>query len=170
MDIATAMAKIDPTYYYQCHSQTYDALIMLDGRPRPTLEQLQTAWAAWLNIEGKAQLLEKIEGLAERERMKYITAGDGKAMAYQQNRYECQLFNTGITDYSQLPVATACAVKMGLTVPQVIAIWQANISAWLVRGARIEANLAKAKMDLAAMTVNSMADLDNFIVAINWGG
>jgi hypothetical protein len=167
MDIAIAMAKIDPKYYYKCHSKTYDALVMLDGRPKPTLESLDAAWSNWLNHEGKAAAGQRIEAEAEAQRLKYITPGDGKAMAYQQQRYECQLFNTGITDYGQLPVATALAAKLGVTVPQIIAIWQANISAWLVRGARIEAALAKAKQDLAAMTVNSQADLDGFTV--NWG-
>ena len=168
MDIPIAMHKIDPLYYYQCHTNTYDALVMLDGRPKPSLEMLQAAWASWLNNEGKADALAKLEAAAERERLRYITPGDGKAMAYQQQRFECQLFNTGITDYSQLTVATALAAKLGVTVPQIVAIWQANINAWLVRGAAIEATLAKAKQDLAAMSVNSQADLDNFLSGINW--
>lgn len=169
MDIAIAMAKIDPTYYYQCHSQTYDALVMLDGRPKPALIELHDAWADWLNGEAKTDALKKLEQRAEAERLKYITAGDGKAMAYQQQLYEVRRWEGGETNAAMFPVANQLAVKLAVPVFAVLAQWQSNINAWLVVGGRIEANLAKAKADLTAMTVNSLADLDNFVNGINWG-
>ena len=169
MDIAIAMAQIDKTYYYQCHSQTYDALVMLDGRPKPSLIELHDAWAEWLNGEAKTDALKKLEARAETERLKYITAGDGKAMAYQQQLYEVRKWEAGETNAAMFPVANQMAIKLAVPVFAVLAQWQSNINAWLVVGGRIEANLAKAKADLTAMAVNSQADLDNFLANINWG-
>lgn len=169
MDIAIAMAKIDPLYYYQCHTNTYDALVMLDGRPKPSLELLEAAWDAWLHNEAKAETLAKLEVFAERERLKYITAGDGKAMAYQQQLYEVRRWEAGETNAAMFPVANQLAIKLAVPVFSILAMWQSNINAWLIVGGRIEANLAKAKADLAAMSVNSLADLDNFVSGINWG-
>lgn len=169
MDIAIAMSKIDPSYYYQCHSLTYDALIMLDGRPKPSLEMLQAAWQSWLNDEAKTDALRKLEQRAELERLKYITAGDGKAMAYQQQLYEVRKWEAGETNAAMFPVANQLAIKLGVPVFAVLAQWQSNINAWLVVGGKIEANLSKAKVDLTAMTVSSQADLDNFLANINWG-
>lgn len=169
MDIAIAMAKLDQTYYYQCHSGTYDALIMLDGRPKPTWESLEAAWGAWLNSEAKTDALRKLEARAESERLKYITGGDGKAMAYQQQLYEVRKWEAGETNAAMFPVANQLAIKLAVPVFAVLAQWQSNINAWIVIGGKIEANLAKAKADLTAMSVNSQADLDNFLANINWG-
>jgi hypothetical protein len=168
MDIAIAMYKIDPNYYYQCHSGTYDALTMLDGRPKPTLEMLETAWADWLNSEAKTDALKRLEQRAETERMKYITGGDGKAMAYQQQLYEVRKWEAGETNAAMFPVANQLAIKLAVPVFAVLAQWQSNINAWLVVGGKIEANLAKAKAELIVLTVNSLADLDNFVTGINW--
>ena len=168
MDIAIAMAKIDPKYYYQCHSKTYDALIMLDGRPKPALEMLQAAWHDYLNNEAKADCLKRLEAMAEAERLKYITAGDGKAMAYQQQLFEVRRWESGETNAAMFPVANQLSVKLGVPVFTVLAQWQSNINAWLVVGGKIEANLAKAKADLNSLSFDNLQALDNFVAGVNF--
>jgi hypothetical protein len=90
-------------------------------------------------------------------------------MAYQQQLYEVRRWEMGEVNAAMFPVANQLAIKLNVPVFSVLAQWQSNINAWLVVGGRIEANLAKAKADLTAMTVNSQADLDNFLNGINWG-
>lgn len=169
MDIAIAMAQIDKTYYYQCHSGTYDVLVMLDGRPKPSLIELHDAWADWLNNDAKTDALKKLEQRAEAERLKYITAGDGKAMAYQQQLREVQRWEDGEQDAAKFPVANQMAVKLAMPVASILAMWQQNINAWLVIGGKIEANLARAKGDLTAMQVADLADLETFVANVDFG-
>ena len=90
-------------------------------------------------------------------------------MAYQQQLYEVRRWEAGETNAAMFPVANQLAIKLAVPVFSILAMWQSNINAWLIVGGRIEANLAKAKADLAAMSVNSLADLDNFVSGINWG-
>lgn len=167
MNIDLALYKLDPSYYYS--GNDYASLAMLDGRDKPSLESLQAAWQAWLNQEAKASALAKLESMAESERQKYITPGDGKAMAYQRQQKEVDMWEAGqpITA-KKYPIATEYAIKLGVTAEDALTTWQTNINAWLVIGGKIEANLAKAKVDLAAMVVNSQSDLDDFINSVNF--
>jgi hypothetical protein len=168
MDIDLAISKINPTAYYR-HEWDYDSLVMLDGNPKPGQAEMQAAWMAWLNSEGKSQQLEKLEQLAERERLKYITAGDGKAMAYQQQLREVQRWEDGEQDAAKFPVANQMAVKLDMPVASILSMWQQNINAWLVIGGKIEANLAKAKLDLVALQVANLDDLAAFVANVDFG-
>jgi hypothetical protein len=168
MDIDLALAKLDKTYYYSCPNHDYDSLVMLDSRPKPSLSQLQAAWLQWLNEEAKSNAMAKLELNAEKERLKYITPGSGKSMAYQQQQREVERWEDGQTNPKKFPVATEYALKLNMTVTAVLTMWQTNINNWLIVGSKIEANLAKAKSDLTNMVVTSQAELDSFIASVNW--
>lgn len=169
MDIDLALYKLDPTYYYTCYNHDYDSLTMLDGRDKPSLVSLQVAWVAWLNEDAKANTLTKLEVMAEKERLKYITPGSGKAMAYQQQQREVERWEAGQPiSAKKYPVANEYAIKLNTTIEAVLTTWQTNINNWLVVGSKIEANLAKYKVDLSNMTVNDQSDLDNFLASVNW--
>ena len=167
MDIDLAISKINPTAYYR-HAGNYESLEMLDGNAKPSEAQLQAAWGAWLNSEGKSQALKDLEQRAELERLKYITAGDGKAMAYQQQLREVQRWEDGETDMAKFPVASQMAGRLGLPVENILALWLQNINAWLIIGGGIEANLARAKVDLATLQVVNLGDLEAFVASVDW--
>lgn len=167
IDLDIALYKINPSFYYR-HNGTYDSLTMLDNSLKPSLLELHDSYNAWLNNEAKQIALAKLEQLAEIERLKYVTQGDGKAMAYQQQLYEVRLWQQGNYDTSQLIVANTQAIKLNVSIETILANWQRNINAWLIIGSKVEANLAKAKIDLANLNVSSQSDLDNFLNGINW--
>ena len=166
MDIFLALYKIDPTYYYS--GNDYANLTMLDGRDKPSLESLQAAWGTWLNDDAKADALKQLELSAENERLKYITAGSGKAMAYQQQQREVERWEGAVTNPKKFPVATEYAIKTNMTVEAVLMMWQTNINNWLVIGSKIEANLAKYKIELSNMAVSDQSDLDAFLANVDW--
>lgn len=171
MDIAIALHKLNPNYYYSCVDNNYNNLIMLDNNLKPSLLELHNAWHDYLNNEAKADCLKRLEIMAENERMRYVTSGDGKAMAYQQQRREVELWvNSGYvtSDPTMYPVASQIALRLATTTAIILGQWQQNINAWLIIGGKIEANLAKAKADLVAMQVVNQSDLDNFLANINW--
>lgn len=168
MDIAIAMYKLNPNYYYSCVDNNYNNLVMLDNNLKPSLLALHDAYSAYLNNDAKQIALAKLEQLAETERLKYVTQGDGKAMAYQQQLYEVRLWQQGNYDINQLIVANTQAIKLNVSIETVLSNWQQNINAWLIIGSKIEANLAKAKVDLMSLNVSSQSDLDNFLNGINW--
>jgi hypothetical protein len=167
IDLDIALYKLNPSFYYR-HNGIYDSLEMLDNSLKPSLLELHDSYNAWLNNEAKAIALAKLEQLAEIERLKYVTQGDGKAMAYQQQLYEVRLWQQGTYDINQLIVANTQAIKLNVSIETVLSNWQQNINAWLYIGSKIEANLAKAKVDLANLNVVNQSDLDNFLNGINW--
>ena len=167
MDLDIALHKLNQNFYYR-HNGTYASLEMLDNSLKPSLESLHTAYLAWLNGEAKTNALALLESRAEAERLKYITAGDGKAMAYQQQLFEVRRWESGETNAAMFPVANQLSVKLGVPVFAVLAQWQQNINAWLVIGGKIEANLAKAKADLNGLSFDNLQALDNFVAGVNF--
>lgn len=168
MDINLALHKLNPNYYYSCPNNNYNNLVMLDNSLKPSLLELHNAWHDYLNNEAKADCLKRLETMAEAERLKYITAGDGKAMAYQQQLFEVRRWESGETNAAMFPVANQLSVKLGVPVFTVLAQWQSNINAWLVVGGKIEANLAKAKADLNGLSFDNLQALDNFVAGVNF--
>lgn len=167
IDLDIALYKLNPSFYYR-HNGTYDSLTMLDNSLKPSLLELHDSYNAYLNNEAKQIALTKLEQLAEIERLKYVTQGDGKAMEYQQQLYEVRLWQQGIYDTTKLVVANEQAIKLNVSIETVLANWLTNINIWLFVGSRISANLVKAKQDLANLNVSSQSDLDNFLNGIDW--
>lgn len=167
MDIDLALLKINPDLYYR-HDGTYEGLEMLDNHPKPSFVDIEAAWMAWLNSEGKAEALRQLEAKAEAERLKHITAGDGKAMAYQQQRAEVLRFEQGEIDLTKFPVAGQMSEKLGVPVANILTLWQQSINAWLITGGKIEANLAKAKADLSSLYFDNLQALDDFVAGVNF--
>ena len=167
IDLDIALYKINPSFYYS-HNGNYDSLIMLDNSLKPSLLELHDSYNTWLNNEAKAIALAKLEEMAEIERLKYVTKGDGKQMAYQQQLYEVRLWQQGNYDINKLIVANEHAIKLNVSIETVLSNWQQNINAWLIIGSKIEASLAKAKIDLSHLNVSSQSDLDNFLSGIEW--
>ena len=167
IDLDIALYKLNPSFYYS-HNGNYDSLIMLDNSLKPSLLELHDSYNSWLNNEAKAIALAKLEEMAEIERLKYVTKGDGKQMEYQQQLYEVRLWQQGIYDTTKLVVANEQAIKLNVSIETILANWLTNINIWLFVGSRISANLVKAKQDLTVLNVVNQSDLDNFLNGINW--
>jgi hypothetical protein len=108
--------------------------------------------------------LKQLEDLAEAERLKYITPGSGKAMAYQQQKRELDAWLAGERRAELLPVATKVGIALNMTTQQIINEWHNNIAMWLEIGSTIEANLMKYKAELLALT----GDFDAFIAQVDF--
>jgi hypothetical protein len=111
---------------------------------------------------------QQLELLAETERLKYVTPGSGKAMAYQQQKRELDLWLDGERRAGLLPVATKVAIASNQTTQQVINTWHNNIAYWVEIGSAIEANLVRMKLELAALNATEQADFDNFLAQANF--
>ncbi len=111
---------------------------------------------------------QQLESLAETERLKYVTPGDGKQMAYQQQKRELDLWLAGERNAGMLPVATKVGLAMGLTTQQVINTWHNNIAYWQEIGSTLESNLVRMKLELAALNATEQADFDNFLAQVDF--
>lgn len=88
----------------------------------------------------KAALKVQVDAAAERERGKYITAGGGQAMTYQQKASEAvMLEDDPAPDPAAYPLLAA---EIGITAGDLAgvgAVVRTNHAAWLTVGAAIEA-------------------------------
>jgi hypothetical protein len=112
-----------------------------------TGDALNAAWAA-----AGAAAKRRIEMAAEAERMKYLTAGSGKALTYEAKRAEAERHAADQDPQAaNYPFAAAEATVRNTTIAAVIAIWNVNIALWAVNlGPAIEAAEQKAKLDVDA--------------------
>lgn len=99
----------------------------------------------------KASLKSTVDGLAETERLKYITPGNGQAMTYQQKVAEAQAFkaatNPKASDY---PILSS---EVGITAETLVEVANIVLSAfaqWQQIGAMIESIRLGAKRDIDA--------------------
>lgn len=122
------------------------------GDPSP-----EGAAAAWADLGSEAK--RRIEVAAEASRMRFLTAGDGKAMTYREKLAEWKRW---LADpQSELPFAAAEAAVRDCTVADLMAIWAVRIWAWagtigpaieaLEQGAKLEVDAAVAVEDMAAL-------------------
>lgn len=104
--------------------------------------------------EWKGMLTMKIDSDAEAARLRYITAGSGQAMTYQQKAQEAaavlSLVGTGNIDESAYPLLAA---EIGITAPTLFEVAQVvdgAFQAWRVVGGRIEGLRLGGKAAVAA--------------------
>lgn len=104
--------------------------------------------AEWTAARSAARL--RIEAAAEAQRMKYLTAGSGKALTYEAKRTEAERYAADPDPQAaSYPFAAAEATVRNTTIAAVIAVWAANIALWAANlGPAIEAAEQKAKLDV----------------------
>jgi hypothetical protein len=106
--------------------------------------------------EWKVLLMMNIDSDAEAARLRYITAGSGQAMTYQQKAQEASevlsLVGSGEVDETQFPLLSA---EVGITAPTLIEVAQVvdyAYQTWRVVGAQIEALRLGGKSAVSAAT------------------
>ncbi|KAB2773244.1 hypothetical protein F9L00_24835 [Brucella anthropi] len=128
--------------------QTSGAQIRADDSGKPYIYQV----AVEVPLSAvKDALKAQIDALAETERLKYITPGNGQAMTYQQKVAEAQAFKTATnpkaTDY---PILSSEVGITAETLAEVADIVLAAFAQWQQIGAAIEAIRLGAKRDIDA--------------------
>lgn len=112
-----------------------------DPADTPTLDQV------------KAELKAAIDAAAERERMRYITAGAGQALVYEQKRTEVARHRNdpalALTE-ANFPWAASRAENFEITVAAVLAEWTAQADAWSAIARAIENVREGAKAAIGA--------------------
>lgn len=133
-----------------------------DGRPYLYHEPVETSLDAI-----KASLKSTVDSLAEVERLKYITPGNGQAMTYQQKVTEAQGFKAATNPQPEdFPMLSS---EVGITAPtldEVADIILAAYGQWQLIGAAIEAIRLGAKRDIDAATDEAAAQA--VVDAIEW--
>lgn len=117
----------------------------------------------------KAKLISNIDADAETARLRYITAGAGQAMTYQQKAQEAAsvlaLVGSGEIDQTGFPLLAA---EIGITAPSLIEVAQVVNTAyqgWRIVGAGIEALRLSGKAAVsAAQTITAAKNA----AAITW--
>ncbi|UZD70819.1 hypothetical protein [Brucella sp. JSBI001] len=115
----------------------------------------------------KAGLKVEIDALAENERLKYITPGNGQAMTYQQKVTEAQAFKAA-TD-PQPEAFPMLSSEVGITAPTIDEVADVVLAAyaqWQQIGAAIEAIRLGAKRDIDAAEDEAAARA--IVDAIEW--
>lgn len=127
--------------------------------------QLDVDWA-----DAGAAARRRIEAAAEAERMKYLTAGTGKALTYDAKRAEAERFaGDPSPDPADYPFAAAEATVRGITLAAQVALWGANITAWAtVLGPAIEAAEQGAKLAVDAAVAAKDAEALAAAEAVTW--
>lgn len=99
----------------------------------------------------KADALRMIDASAEIYRLRFLTAGSGQAMAYQQKLDEARAYvaNPGI-DPAEIPHIIAEAAATGMTPAEKAGQIVATFAAWQLVSAGIEAKRAAAKIAVEA--------------------
>ncbi len=144
--------------------QSVGLAIVPDANGKPVLQVIDTA----IPFEVlKASLKTSIDTAAETERLKYITAGTGQAMTYQQKVDEARALkavsNPKSEDYPIL------ASEVGITAPTLAEVADTVLAAyrqWQQIGAAIEAIRLGAKRDIDAAADEATARA--VVDATNW--
>lgn len=126
--------------------------------PAPTLDEL------------KGRLRELVDEAAERERLRYITAGAGQALVYEAKRTEVARWRARGEPAEPAPVdfpwAADRATRRDAALVDVLAEWSAQADAWAAIGIAIEHVREAAKEAIAgaadAAAARAIAD------AIEW--
>lgn len=112
--------------------------------PETPLSELQVDLA-----DIKSALKAQVDAIAETERLKYITSGNGQAMTYQQKVQEAQDFAAADDpDPASFPILSA---EIGITGPSLADVAETILSAyqqWKQIGASIEAVRLGGKRDI----------------------
>lgn len=111
-----------------------------DDQTDAALQDVLTPYGMFIGLDGlKAMLRDRVDAAAERERGKYITAGAGQAMTYQQKAAEAKAFTEAETpvpaDYPML------SAEVGVTAPDIAGVAASVLaaeSAWRYIGSAIE--------------------------------
>ena len=146
-DMRSLMARLSRDAVLSC---AYDGVAL--HYPESLDEEVQAAMAADPLPDLKAELKAMIDAAAETERGRYITAGAGQAMTYQQKANEAvMLEDDPAPDPAAYPLLSA---EVGITAPTLAEVGAAVRLAhgqWIVLGAAIEGIRlgAKRAIDLA---------------------
>jgi len=182
MNLDIAMYWFDPNIAFFNPTDVYEDLTILDEHDKPTLEQLETAYAAYeaaevIRLAAEARKIwlatqrelarKALDNKAERENLKYITPGAGTAMRYQRQQDELERWLRGDREPCRLMIAEAIARRMEMTVQQVMNEWYTNINAWLQLGSVMAANLYKAKHDLLTVEFTTEQEFEDFVNSFN---
>jgi hypothetical protein len=132
---------------------------------RDTVEIVYTVTPRDL-AEVKADLVARIDRDAERERLKYITAGDGQALEYIYVVMEARAFQADPNGGFPLLQASVDAGEAG-TLGEAAALVLSKNAEWLAIGARIRTERLKAKR--AIDTANNGRAAHAAYTAIKWG-
>lgn len=134
---------------------------MISGKPSPVAppaEDLATV---------KVALCRNVDALAETERLKYITPGNGQAMTYQQKVAEAQAFKaTSNPQPSDYPILSSEVGITAGTLDEVADIVLAAFAQWQQIGAAIEGIRLGAKRDIDAAANEAAARA--IVDAIEW--
>lgn len=147
----------------ECDGEVAEGWIASEGTLSPPAGQDPSAVLDDL----KSHLRSNVDTAAEAERLKYITAGAGQAMTYQQEADEAARYlsasNPKPADYPML------AAEVGITAEDfagVAAVVNAAYRNWQQLGASIEAVRLGTKAAIDAAT--NVDDAHAIIVAVNW--
>jgi hypothetical protein len=116
--------------------------------------------AAWSAAGAAAR--GRIEAAAETARLRFMTAGSGKALTYEAKRQEAARYALDqAPDPAAYPFAAAEAAAIGSTVAEVVATWQARAALWadqvgpaiegLEQGGKLAVDLAVQARDASAL-------------------
>jgi hypothetical protein len=114
----------------------------------------------------KAQLKAVVDAAAERERMKYLTAGEGQALVYEAKRTEVARWHSlgdPLNPVAELyPWAAGRAATFDVSIHDVLLEWAGQVDAWTAIGIAIEAvrESAKAAVDAAEDEAAARAAVD----------
>ncbi len=103
----------------------------------------------------KALLRERIDADAEQARLKYITAGSGQALEYQQVADEARAFAEGKGEYPMLQASVTAGEASSLA--EAAALVVKRNSAWAAVGASIRQLRISAKLAVNAATTEADA-------------
>ncbi|MCD1644332.1 hypothetical protein [Aurantimonas coralicida] len=158
MSLSDKLTRYFPDAEWALDGETYAGLEWIGPGAPPTEAELDAlAWPPIPDLATrKAELKAAIDAAAEAERLKYVTAGAGQSMTYQEKAAEAaRLADDPSPDPADYPMLAAEIGITAATLADVAATVAANRAAWRTIGAAIEgARLGtKAAVD-AAETVD----------------
>lgn len=133
--------------------ESYEGLEWLGPGDPPTEAELNAlAWPPIPDLATrKAELKAAIDAAAETERLKYVTAGAGQSMTYQEKAAEAARFaDDPAPDPADYPMLAAEIGITAATLADVAATVAANRAAWRTIGAAIEGARLGAKAAIEA--------------------
>lgn len=105
-----------------------------------------------------------IDKLAERQRLRYLTGGEGKGMIYLQKRDEANAASlVGAPSPEDFPMLASTLGVDGESIAEVAATVKAKADVWLVIGAHIEKTSS-----VAQKAIEDGGDIPSILAGLNW--
>lgn len=143
-----------PTEAQQADPEHVPEILATEVELAATVSAQQLAWS-------KAAAKRRLDGLAERVRLAFVTPGDGQALVYREKAAEARAHagNQSLIG----PLLQAEADRSGRTVLDVAVEWNAKATAWSAAAAEVETIRLDAKdaIDAAADQAAIDAVFDN---------